>query len=451
MATPVIGSNNIEKSLEIIGSVKSDKTSNKNIDNLITLEVAIYKSLLENHLIKASFHTIASRAEVIKKAESTRFGKLSFNIYGSKYNDSISAFIGKDQAAARNINYDFPIYTGGAIKSAINQARLGSQIARYESDKVIQEVAAQTIEGYLNLLQAQWLIAVGEEYIEQTNLQLKLVDERIKAGDAVKSDKLRVEVAQNQAKLNLISARNFRLRAISALNLVMAGRLKRELYAVPPQGIEISEESLEQGLARAKIKRPELMVARSALKILNEELATAKSKLKPTLGLNMVYGDLNSTFIGETDSAQLTIGASFPLYQGGGLRADVHEAQNAIKAQTERLKFFEESSDFEVTLAHIDMSEARERMAVALDNISSSRENARIVQERYKAGTSIVLEMVDANLGLLNAKTQVLKNLIGYFISSANYYKTSGEISRFFNEDLRNRIDKRSPTLGLNK
>jgi len=50
--------------------------------------------------------------------------------------------------------------------------------------------------------------------------------------------------------------------------------------------------------------------------------------------------------------------------------------------------------------------------------------------------------MVDAQFGLLKAQTQVLDALVGYFLASASYYRSSGNIWRFFNEALRNQIKR---------
>jgi len=376
----------IERCRKILLSGEFKNYQDEHNENKITLNVCIYKAILENNLIKASLHNIASAKELIKKAESIRFGKFSFNIFASKYNDTIADFFGKDQAAARNITFDIPFYAGGSIKSARNQAMLVSSISRFESERIKQEVAFQTIAAYLKLLLAQGKIAVGNRYLQQTNLQLDLVQSKISAGTAVKSDKFRIDVARNQAKINLISAENEKNRVSSLLNLIMAGDLQRKLTAVTPKDLSTEKESVTRGSKRALIKRPELLAARLALKLLKEELVVAKSKLKPSIGLNAVYGDINPTFAGDEDSTQLTLGARFPLFEGGGMRAHIHKVQNDIKEEKEKLRFFEQKILFEVTEAHISMTEAKEQMSIAVDNVVRQKKTP----EYLKSDTSLV-------------------------------------------------------------
>ena len=406
----------------------------------IALSDCVRKALKDNDMIQASLAAIAASKEGRAQARATRFGEFTANISRIRYNDTMAAFAGKDEATASSLVYDLPIFTGGAIKAGIRMANAGVQATEQKSEQMKQDTVFQIVKTYMSLLGTQWLVLLGKEHVKAFDLQLELVQARIDAGAAVDSERLRVEMAREEARERLIRFENGRLRAAAALNLTMASPIEQDHAAVDPEVFRGLEETPSQAFIRARLNHPQLKQALANVRIKAQDLAQAKAKLIPTIGLNVTYGDANPIFAGDDSSTQVLLAAQAPLYKAGSMRAKVRETRQRLKEAQEQAQFAERQIRFEIVQAHLDVNEAWKRIGVTRRAMASATENARITAERYRSGAAIVLELVDAQVSLLSARTSVLNALIDYAVALARYHRASGDVWRFFPKGRRFRF-----------
>ncbi len=403
----------------------------------IDLSDCVRKALKDNDLIQASLAAIEASKEGRAQAKATRFGEISASLSRIRYNDDMAAFAGKDEATASNLVYDVPIFTGGAIKAGIRMANAGVEATKEKSEQTRQDTVFDLVKTYMSLLGTQWLVVLGKEHVKAFDLQLELVQARISAGAAVDSERLRVEMAREEARERLIRFENGRRRAAAALNLTMATPIEEDRAATDPQVFRALEEKPAQAFVRARIHHPQLKQALANVRMKAQELSQAKAKLLPTVGLNVIYGDANAMFAGDNTSTQVLLAAQAPLYKGGSMRAKVRETRQRLKEAKEQAQFAERHIRFEIVQAHLDVNEAWKRIGVTRRAMASATENARITAERYRSGAAIVLELVDAQVSLLSARTSVLNALIDYAVALARYHRASGDVWRFFPKSRR--------------
>ena len=108
-------------------------------------------------------------------------------------------------------------------------AVLGTEASKAGEAAVRNELIYQVNRGYYGVLEAQSFVKVQKETVESLEESLRIANERFKAGSAVKTDVLNLEVKLAQAQQDLISAQNgfqlagFLRRAI-ALGLLLKNR-----------------------------------------------------------------------------------------------------------------------------------------------------------------------------------------------------------------------------------
>ena len=140
----------------------------------------------------------------------------------------------------------------------------------------------QVTRGYYSVLQASAFVTVQEESVKTLEESLRVASERLKAGGAVKTDVLNLEVQLAQAKEDLIRARNGVKLSLAALNTAIGTNLvdsanipaKVELPGTKPP------ETEDMGVIQ---NRPELQVARKAAEIQQTALRKARRQYWPTV------------------------------------------------------------------------------------------------------------------------------------------------------------------------
>ncbi len=128
------------------------------------------------------------------------------------------------------------LYAGGRRLAQIDAARAQRQADACALDVVRNEMVFHVAEAYYRLLQARALVQVRRTAVEQVDRHLKIVQTRLKAETAVRSDVLSVEVRLAEARESLITAENQRELAWAVLENVVGTRLPRAALpvAMPP-------------------------------------------------------------------------------------------------------------------------------------------------------------------------------------------------------------------------
>jgi len=98
------------------------------------------------------------------------------------------------------------------------------------------------------------------------------------------------------------------------------------------------------------------------------------------------------------------VNLTWPLWDGGRVKADVAEASANQRAVVQRLAEFDTVLDFEVQQRRLDVASARESIRASADEVAAAAEARRVVAERFKAGLVTNTEVLDAQQALLIAQ-----------------------------------------------
>ncbi|MEI7904361.1 MAG: TolC family protein, partial [Candidatus Firestonebacteria bacterium] len=102
---------------------------------------------------------------------------------------------------------------------------------------------------------------------------------------------------------------------------------------------------------------------------------------------------------------------SIPLFDGNMTGAKVKQAQADIKAAEYYANSIEKGLELELKQLQLSLREIKEKTAAQKDAVSQATEYHKIALIGFKAGTMTNLEVVDAELALLNSKIAFLQAL----------------------------------------
>jgi outer membrane protein TolC len=240
------------------------------------------------------------------------------------------------------------------------------------------------------------------------------------AGLLAPNDVLSVEARRSREQVRLIEARNMRD--------VAEADLRRATGLAP--GTAISVDAALEGpaaglppydalLADARAGRPERQALQARVEASGERRNAAAAGLKPVLavGAGFDYAKPNIRIFPRTDewhtSWDVGVNFTWPLWDGGRVKADVAEAAANQRAVVQRLAEFDAVLDFEVQQRRLDVASARESIRASTDEVAAAAEARRVVAERFKAGLVTTTEVLDAQQALLVAqfdRTRALAN-----------------------------------------
>jgi NodT family efflux transporter outer membrane factor (OMF) lipoprotein len=293
----------------------------------------------------------------------------------------------------------------GKQKNAI-QAALGAERAA-EADAAVaaQALAVQVSRAYFQLARLGSQREVAVATLDQRQVQLSLVQQRVKAGlDTV------VELRQAEG---LIPDGRTQIEQIDE-QIALTRHQLAVLSAQPPQALDTLAITLARLSPREQPtvlgadllgRRPDVVAARERVEAAQHDVASAKAEFYPDIDITAFVGlngiGLNKIF--PPGSRQYGIGPAIrlPIFDGGQLRANLkgHSADYnaAVEAYNQQvLEAVREAVDANTSSASI--ARQRTQSAQALASAESAYDAAT---QRYKQGLTSLLV-------LLNTETQVL-------------------------------------------
>jgi outer membrane protein TolC len=178
--------------------------------------------------------------------------------------------------------------------------------------------------------------------------------------------------------------------------------------------------TFEQELQRAFENRSDYKAAQARVRAAELSRKAAVGERLPTLGINADYGDIgphpsmsNGTF---TAAAGLTI----PIFQGGRTRGDIMQADALMKQRQSELDNLRGQIEYDLRTAFLDVQTAADEIDVATSSLKLANEQLQQSEDRFTAGVTDNLEVVQAQQAVAVADENYISSLYAH-----NYAKLS--------------------------
>lgn len=283
-------------------------------------------------------------------------------------------------------------------------SRLKAEAEKHGAQATRAQILLEVDAAYFTILQSEALLAVAEQAVKTRGL---LRDSTV----ALRNNQLRSsldvsfsEVNLKDAELLLSRSRNDLQAAQAALaRLLMDGEQVHQVSA-PPQPAALAA-AIEPSVAEALRLRPELDKLRRERDAARKLASAERASNLPTLSLQatagvMPYRDpvLNANY------AAGGIVMNFPVFTGGLNSARQREANLRAQAAEQLLRDEEARVTRDVQVAWFNANNAMERLAITDQLRAQATQAYTLAEARYKAGSSSVVELSQAQLNLTSAE-----------------------------------------------
>lgn len=328
-----------------------------------------------------------------------------------------------------------PLYTGGAVTSAIEMAQLKSTAARYAADFQRDDIRFRLTGFYLDLYKYSNLRQVVEGNLAAARKVLAEMKARYEQGTALQNDITRYELLSSNLELQMTRIDN----TIKILNdnLVTTAGLPSGTVVVPDSTIlsrALPREGESWWQAEAELHSPSLGLARTGVDISRKAEDLVKSERLPKIGLQAAW-TLDGPILVEIPPINrnlsywyIGIGVSYNLSSLYKSNKSLAKSRIATRKAIEDLDATRQAVSLAVRADHIRYLESYEELKTQQKSVELAQRNYHTTSTRYSADMALITDLLDAANSQLDAQQQLVNariNIIYY------YYKllfTSGKI-----------------------
>lgn len=333
------------------------------------------------------------------------------------------------------LSLSWRLFDGGQTRMGWKQAIQGQKATGLALLRTKQQAIARAAKAYVGLLLAGENFEVITQSLQTSRAHLKLVEDRFRSGLAVKSDVLRARVRIADLEQQRLSAQSQVQVAGAALNAAMG----RGADAVPVllttrlERCKAPEGEMDQWVALALRERSDLQQLDLQQAIAERGVARAKAGHLPTLTLQGNYEINTEDFNDSQDN--YTVGAVVRVNLYSGRR--ISSQTVAAKAKVSQAQAIRDSLALAVRVhtqqAFYQARSAWQRIAVSRQAVSQAEEGLRIVSNRYAGGLLTIVDLLDAQVALQQARTGNFKAMHDYKVARIELALSSGTIDKDFN------------------
>lgn len=311
-----------------------------------------------------------------------------------------------------------------------------ANVAAQEATQVNTEynVALQVKLAYNNILAAKESEGAARAQLAAANAQLQTSIAKVNAGAANVSDSLRSVVQVGNAQLAILTAQNtFRTQSASLTRLVGTPYfVTADLSDTVDHPVTPIDSAMVMQLALGgpTIRQYE---AQAASALASER--SAKAAYLPTVSANLNYsGSGTKALYGLNGNPYpYTRGASFsvnwPIFNGFQRENSIASAQINYENAQAQIKDARLGAQQNVITQIANIRNAEETMRVQQTNVRASEEDLRVQQQRYNLGASTLLDVLNSQTALVNARQQLIT-------ARLNYRNARAQIEAIIGRDL---------------
>jgi outer membrane protein TolC len=278
----------------------------------------------------------------------------------------------------------------------IHRADLSRESASSSARAANQQIVLHVVSAYQSVLYAQREIEVAQHEQETAEALLTSVEDHVKAGLAVESDRMSALVNAAARKEELIAAQGDLELAWAGLREAMGVPDLKASEVKPIEPHSFPQQSMEEELATAIKTRPDLIALGQAQSAQASSVGAAKSEFGPRVSAYGNWEEDRTSFAGSGGNnwvagVQISIDI-LPL----GKRAQLARESAAKQRIDAQHSASEQHVRLEVSQAHIHRQTAELSLETARAAMDQSAESLRILKNRYRAWLATITDLLRA-------------------------------------------------------
>jgi outer membrane protein TolC len=313
---------------------------------------------------------------------------------------------------------------------SINAARASSQSLKsteYSFKDARDLVVLAVGYTYLQGIADEARIETAEAQVQTAQALFDQATDQVNAGTSPSIDALRAKVELQTRQQQLIQAKNnFAIQKLT---------VARVIGLAPGQEFEFTDKSpyqpfegitVDEALKRAYASRSDYRAAMTDVRAAQFTRKAAAAGYLPSLSFNADYGIAGSHPSMATQVFDVRGTLSIPIFQGGSVQGDVLQADARLEQSRERLDNLRAQIDSDVRTALLNLQSSADLVNVARSNIDLAEQALVQSRDRFSAGVTDTVEVVQSQQAVASAHEQFISSLYSYNFAKISLARAVG-------------------------
>jgi len=307
-------------------------------------------------------------------------------------------------------------------------------VARAKGDVAVRGLVVTVVQNYYALVAANRKAASARQGLQEAQQFLVITQRQEAGGEVAHSDVVKAQIQQQQRQRGAQEAELAALKARLALSVLVFPDF-RDSFTVVDDLLDVAAlPPLDEIKAKATGASPDLKAAEATVQQEQSEVGVARGGVLPSVSFDYFYGiNANQWAITNPDGDRLLgsvaqVQLSVPLWSWGTTQSKVRQAQLKVQQAKADLTLTQRQLLANVSTFYGEAQVARDQVATLRTSLDLSTESVRLTLLRYQAGEVSVLEVVDAQTTLIEARNAYDEGLVRYRVALAALQTLTGTL-----------------------
>ncbi|MFP8780873.1 TolC family protein [Hydrogenophaga sp. RWCD_12] len=383
----------------------------------LTLGDALALTLCKSPTLRQAIAEVTAQSANVELGEVAFWPSWNANVeYSSARNFNSSGNSGRTLGAS--VGLSWALFDFGQRSAGLREARFGLAAAMASQGNTLLESVREVTRLYGEAVVASAALDATIEAEATANQTAAAAQARYEAQVGSQIDRLQAQTALAQATLERVRAQSSWESARGKMALALGGDVEQPLRlaewtAWTRPGKELPDLATLRREARSQ--HPKLRAAQAQVDALQARLEALQAQARGSVTVSASGGssrNWGAAGNGNIPTANAAVIASIPLFNGRESSAQQAQVVAQKSAKESELETARRDVDSQLWQAHQALLTSRQSLLASERLLVSASGTYRVAQGRYKAGVGSVLELLNAQSALAEARRQRVASLV---------------------------------------
>jgi len=396
------------------------------------LEALIREALTNNYDLGIAVARVEQARALAMQARSQFVPSVNYNATVSRGRNNFAGEVFPNNgttisSAVATLNAFWEVDLWGRVRR-LNESARAQLLASEEARRGVRlSLISDVATAYFQLLELDKELEIAGQTTNSFAESLRIFNQRVQGGTASALESSRAEAALEDAAAFVPSIRE-RISATENQLCVLLGRNPGHIERPAPL---LGMPEIPTGLPSALLeRRPDIRQAEQSLRSANAQVGVSVAEFFPKIGLTAFLGrvspELSAFTLGSANAWGIAAEAAGPLFQGGRLVGQYHQAKAAwqeaeLQYRQTILNAFKEVSD--ALVSRLELAVIRDHQARQVAALGTA---VKLSSERYVAGKASYYEVLEAQQQLFPSQLNLARTQRDQLLAVVTLYKTLG-------------------------
>jgi outer membrane protein TolC len=404
----------------------SDPCSQKTYDKPLSLVEVTEAALCHNPQTREVYANAKVQSAQVGVARSLFFPSVT---------DTLSVTENKNRTtnysnATNRIVASYLLYDFGSRDANFENANQLLRAASASQNATVQTVLLTAVNAFYQVHANRAILNASIETERLSQESFKAAEAKYIAGVATPADKLQAQTSFANATLTKLRNEGTLKVAYGNLANVMGAPANINFQIADSKLDDIPElvdQDIDALIEQARLQRPDLMASEAQLKASLAKIEAVKADAKPKVRID-ASNQYDENSLGQTsqNTSQLGIFLSIPLFEGYKPTFLIRSAEATAELNASKRDQLKLQVSLDVWTAYQNLRTANESITASNVLLLSAEESSRLALGRYKEGVGNIIDTLNAQSALANAKQQKIQSVLNWNIARTTLAQSIG-------------------------